>query len=193
MVASSGEEARANSRDIKSGYSGMCQKFTRVSWEVGSLYGSAIDAWNGADKKHPGDRTPPVGAPCYYRGGSYGHAVVSMGGGKIRSTDCWSGGQISEVDLNWPEVHWGYDYLGWTGDINGVDLPLGGEDEDEVKDEDIDKIATRVNKVLGDFDADGKVQNPDNKNPDYGDQRIRQIENKVDTLIDKVNKLLDKK
>ena len=129
MVAGSGQEAVANARAIKSGYSGMCQKFTRVSWEVGSLYGSAIDAWNGAKEKHPGDRTPPVGAPCYYRGGNYGHAVVSIGDGRIRSTDCYRGGQISEVPLSWPETSWGYEYLGWTGDINAVDLPLtdGGQ------------------------------------------------------------------
>lgn len=146
MVASSGDEAVHNARQIKSGYSGMCQKFTRVSWEVGSLYGSAIDAWNGADEKHSGDRTPPVGAPCYYRGGSYGHAVVYVGNGKIRSTDCPSAGQISEVDLNWPEVHWGYPYLGWTGDINEVDLPLNGKDDDDMplSDKDIQKIADAV-------------------------------------------------
>lgn len=147
MVASSGNEAVSNARAIKSGYSGMCQKFTRVSWEVGSLYGSAIDAWNGAKQKHPGDRKPPVGAPCYYRGGNYGHAVVYVGNGKIRSTDCTYAGAISEVSLSWPETAWGYTYLGWTGDINGVDLPLSKDDEDNdmpLNDEDLDKIAKRV-------------------------------------------------
>jgi hypothetical protein len=32
---------------------------------------------------------------------------------------------VSDTDLDWPVRNWGYVYLGWTGDINGVDLPLG--------------------------------------------------------------------
>jgi hypothetical protein len=62
VTAANGQEAIANGRAIGSGYSGMCQKYVRgPCWEVPSLYGSAIDAWNGADQQHPGDRTPPVG------------------------------------------------------------------------------------------------------------------------------------
>ena len=163
MVASSGNKAVSNARQIKSGYSGMCQKFTRVSWEVGSLYGSAIDAWNGAKQKHKGDRTPPVGAPCYYKGGNYGHAVIYVGDGKIRSTDCTYAGDISEVPLDWPERNWGYTYLGWTGDINGVDLPLGGGGDDDMplNQDDIDKIAKAVwNFGLAVYDTEEDEKKP---------------------------------
>lgn len=141
MVASSGAEAHSNSDKVHNYDVGMCQKYTRESWEVGSLYGSAIDAWYGAREKHPGDRNPPQGAPCYYSGGNYGHAVVfqSYGKGNIRSTDCPSSGQVNDTDLGWPERQWGYKYLGWTGDINGVDCPNltkpgsgGGGDEDDM-------------------------------------------------------------
>lgn len=134
MTASSGQQALANGRQLGSGMSGMCQAYVRdPCWRVPALYGSAWEAWQGAEQKHPGDRTPPVGAPCYYKGGNYGHAVISAGGGKVRSTDCTTTSDISEVDVGWFEAHWGYSYLGWTGDINAVDLPLGGdagEDED---------------------------------------------------------------
>lgn len=125
MTAKSGQEALANGRQLTRYDQGYCQKYVRgPCWEVGSLYGSAIEAWNGSAQKHPGDRTPPVGAPCYYKGGQYGHAVIYAGGGKIRSTDCTKPEQVSEQPLDWPERAWGYTYLGWTGDINAVDLPL---------------------------------------------------------------------
>ena len=125
MTASSSGQAVSNGHAVSRYDVGMCQKFVRDQcWRVPSLYGSAIEAWNGAREKHPGDRTPPEGAPVYYEGGQYGHAVLFCHGG-IRSTDCHSSGYVSDTDLAWPERAWGYRYLGWTGDINGVDLPLG--------------------------------------------------------------------
>lgn len=139
MVAQSGKEADDNADRVHTYDVGYCQRFTRESWEVGSLYGSAIDAWNGAKYKHPGDRNPPEGAPTYYSGGNYGHAVVSAGGGRIRSTDCPSSGQVNDEALDWPERHWGYRYLGWTGDINGVTCPNLGDDDSSGGDEDMPK------------------------------------------------------
>jgi hypothetical protein len=114
---------------------------------VPSLYGSAIDAWNGAVEKHPGDRTPPIGAPCYYSGGSYGHAVIYVGNGNVRSTDTPSSGKVGEKPLAYYESAWGYRYLGWTGDLNGIDLPLGGsgdEDDMPLSNDDVEKVADAV-------------------------------------------------
>jgi hypothetical protein len=129
VTASSAGAAVSNGHDVTSYDSGMCQKYVRDQcWRVPSLYGSAIEAWNGAREKHPGDRTPPNGAPVYYAGGQYGHAVIYCHGG-IRSTDCQSAGRVTDTDLDWPVRNWGFEYLGWTGDINGVDLPLEGEDD----------------------------------------------------------------
>lgn len=127
MTADNGTEAVANARQHTTYEPGYCQRYTREAWEVGSLYGSAQEAWNGSTQKHPGDRSPPLGAPCYWSGGShgYGHAVVFVGNGDIRSTDCQSTGKVSEVDLEWVERSWpGFKFLGWTGDINAADLPL---------------------------------------------------------------------
>lgn len=187
MVAASGEQARKNGDSVSSGYSGLCQKFVREKcWEVPALYSSAIDAWRGADKKHPDDRTPPEGAPCYYEGGQYGHAVISQGGGRIRSTDAPTGGQITDQDLDWPERAWGYRYLGWTGDLNGVDLPITGKDEDDVKPEDIEAIAKRVNQTLGDYKVDGEKREDAGPDPEQADKRLRQIENKVDKILKKL-------
>ena len=167
MTASSGPQAVQNGRAVHRYDQGYCQKYVRdPCWRVGSLYGSAIEAWNGARDKHPGDRTPPEGAPCYYRGGSYGHAVISVGGGRIRSTDCTSATYVNNANLAWPERAWGYEYLGWTGDINGVVLPLAGTPEEEddmpLTKEDIDKIAQAVwaymVPVYGDNVPEGEEQ-----------------------------------
>lgn len=134
MTAKSGAAAVANADKWTSYDVGMCLQWVRWRcWDVGSFYGSAIDAWHGARRKHPGDRNPPKGAPLFYSGGSYGHIVICRGGPRMRSTDCQSSGRVSDADLSWPEGAWGDSYLGWAEDLNGVDLPLdtGGTGEDD--------------------------------------------------------------
>ena len=72
------------------------------------------DGWKSepAKYKHPGDRNPPRGVPVSYLGGSHdnGHRAVSLGNGKIRSTDAGGRGVIATVPLDWPglgaEVRW---------------------------------------------------------------------------------------
>lgn len=150
MSAPSGGAAVANARKVTRYSPGMCQQFVRgIAWQVSALYPSAIDAWHGAKDRHPGDRRPPLGAPLYYSGGKFGHVVVCTQGGtnKMRSTDMPSSGVVGEGDIEWIERNWGYRYLGWTGDINGVSLPLG-TDEDEMKDEDFKRIRKIVNEEV---------------------------------------------
>lgn len=138
MTATGPDEAVTNGRAVTRYDQGMCQKYVRgPCWEVPSLYGSAIEAWNGAKHKHPGDRNPPKGAPTYYRGGQYGHAVLSVGGGRIRSTDCTTSTYVNDAALSWPETAWGYTYLGWTEDINGVMCPGLTEPEPEPEGDDV--------------------------------------------------------
>lgn len=131
MNAPSGEAAVANGRAVSRYDVGYCQMFVRDQcWRLPSLYGSAIEAWNGARYKHPGDRHPPIGAPCFYRGGQYGHVVIYTAGAGtavMRSTDCPTNGHVSEADLDWPSRAWNHTYLGWTEDLNGVRLPLGDD------------------------------------------------------------------
>jgi hypothetical protein len=155
-------------------------KYVRTWWEVPSLYGSAIDAWNGARDKHPGDRKPPDGAPLFFRGGNYGHIVIADPDHEgMRSTDCHSSGDVSDDDIGWTERTWGYDYLGWTGDLNGVTLPLG--DEDDMTSDDWDKLRRIVaeeveknNKHATDkvWDEPQTVTTPDGKD---AEKSMRQI------------------
>lgn len=145
MTAASGQKAADNARRIHSYDTGYCQRFVREAcWEVGSLYGSAIEAWNGARYKHKGDRNPPVGAPCFYSGGTYGHIVIWVGSNKMRSTDCTSAYDVSDADLDWPVRAWGDTYLGWTEDLNGVHLPLG---DDEMNDGDWERMEDLIRSV----------------------------------------------
>lgn len=137
MTSSSGHVALSNAREHSKYAVGYCLKFVRQeAWEIGSLYGSAIDAWYGAVHRHPGDRHPPVGAPMFYAGGKYGHIVVATDeAGQMRSTDCHSSGDVSEDTVSWPERAWGQTYLGWAEDLNGIDLPLEEEDDEMTEDD----------------------------------------------------------
>lgn len=162
MTAPSGKAAVANARAVDRYSPGYCQQYVRlVAWEVGALYGSAIDAWYGAVERHPGDRTPPLGAPMYYEGGNYGHVVINSQANteRIRGTDMPSSGVVSEDVIAWVENNWGYRYLGWTGDINGVDLPLGEKDDDEMNADDWEKLRKIVREEVWEKRLD--VDKPD--------------------------------
>lgn len=123
MTAHDAAEAVANARNYNRYDQGLCLQWVRgPCWEIGSLYGSAIEAWNASPDKHPGDRNPPFGAACFYEIGKWGHVVIRTD--RIRSTDCTSSTYVNEADLDWPEKAWNARYLGWSGSLNGVDLPL---------------------------------------------------------------------
>jgi hypothetical protein len=194
MTASGPDKAVANARSFTTYAVGYCQQFTRVSWEVGPGYGSAIEAWNGARHKHPGDRNPPPGAPTYYRGGKYGHAVVSVGGGRIRSTDCTRPGVVSENALNWPENTWNYEYLGWTEDINGVDLP-GLRPEPEPGEDGEVNLNDEIANWSPDDGSDGKmtVGQTLNQARGYSEdayQRVKTLEAQVREIGAQVDRLV---
>jgi hypothetical protein len=141
MTAPNGQAALDNARQVDNYSPGYCLKYVRAeAWRIGGLYASAIDAWHGAIKRHPGDRNAPIGAPMFYEGGQYGHIVVAVETerDRMRSTDMPYSGVVNEGDIDWPVNNWGQKYLGWTEDLNAVDLPL--ESEDEMTGEDWDKL-----------------------------------------------------
>jgi hypothetical protein len=145
VTAPSGQAALDNARQVDTYAVGYCLKYVRAeAWRIGGLYASAIDAWHGAVHRHPGDRNPPLGAPMFYSGGQYGHVVFNSKANteNMRGTDMPNNGAVSEGDLDWPVTHWGCTYLGWTEDLNSVDLPL--ESEDEMTPDDWDKLRNIV-------------------------------------------------
>jgi len=125
MPVSTGAQAVANANAYHTCRVGMCLAYVHDWLEIGSLYPSAYNAWLNTHYKHPGDRTPPKGAPVFWRGGSqgYGHIALAVGGTKIRSTDVPGAGRVSTIDLSYIERYWGQTYLGWTEDLNGIMLP----------------------------------------------------------------------
>jgi hypothetical protein len=119
--------------------SGYCLQFVRECFGVGSYYASAIDAWNGSQTQHPGDRNPPPAVPMYFTSPSqYDHVVFWAGGDEIETTfnadvRQYVGNAISRIESDF-DGH----YLGWCEDINGVTVyaPTGaGEDLDMTPDE----------------------------------------------------------
>lgn len=195
MTAASGRAAVDRANTWTSYASGMCLQWVRdKAWGVGSYYGSAIDAWNGAADKHPGDRNPPLGAPLFYRGGQYGHVVIARADDQ-RGTDCTTTGRVSAAALSWPETAWGYAYLGWTGDLNGVDLPLGTDTNPEEDDMDLtDKMDewSPADGTSKDQVTVGYTLRQARGYAEDGYQRVGKLAEEVSELRDDVRRILDK-
>lgn len=113
---------------------GTCQAWTRNKFNAPSAGdqdhdgdADAVDGWKSEPvRSRHGDRNPPRGVPVAWSGGSkgHGHRAVSLGNGKIRTTDGNGAGVVATRDLNWPEVHWGLNYLGWSDTMDGFPIPL---------------------------------------------------------------------
>jgi GH25 family lysozyme M1 (1,4-beta-N-acetylmuramidase) len=132
MVATREEAARI-AEASKTNEPGACQKWTRTLFGAPSAGdqdhdgdADAVDGWKSEPQsaRHT-DRNPPRGVPVAWSGGShgFGHRAISLGGGKIRSTDAGGSGRVATVDLSWPEQHWGLKYLGWSETIDGLPIP----------------------------------------------------------------------
>lgn len=105
-------------------YSSMCQAYcvTRAgTGAVGDYDGDgaadAQDGWKKAKAKGKvvlakdinNLKDVPAGTFCYWEGGShgYGHVAISIGNGRIQSTDAPTWGRIGQVDISWISQHWG--------------------------------------------------------------------------------------
>jgi hypothetical protein len=63
----------------------------------------------------------------YWGGGTFGHIALSVGGGKVRSTDWPDKGVVGEVSIEKLTRVWNKPYRGWSSDFAGVPIPgLGG-------------------------------------------------------------------
>lgn len=132
-------DAEATARDAEQSTSngvGMCLQWSRERAAIAALFPDAATAWRNAFRRHKGDRMPPRGAMVYWLGGSqgYGHIAVSLGGGKVRSSDANGAGRPATVELGWIEQHWGLPYAGWADNVNDVVIPgvVPGEGDEDM-------------------------------------------------------------
>lgn len=136
MVVQSGREAVANANRYKTNQPGMCLMYVRTWLGIPAGNPDAIAAWNSAKVKHVNGRDkdaqhPPKGAPVFWRNG-HGHIALAVNNDYGRSTDTPSSGQVGTREGDWWRVNWRKDYLGWTEDLNGVQIPYlkgGGTDQ----------------------------------------------------------------
>jgi hypothetical protein len=101
---------------------GYCLNFVQTMLGAPWSGPSAIWAWNHAKHKHRGDKNPPPGVPVYWSGGRYGHIAVSVGGGRVRSTDWPSRGRVGECSIDQLTRAWRKHYEGWASDIGGQNI-----------------------------------------------------------------------
>jgi hypothetical protein len=122
--------AEASTHNVPDG----CQLWTRTQFNAPSAGdqdhdgdADAVDGWKSepVSARHH-DRTPPRGVPVAWGGGSHGHGhrAISLGGGKIRTTDGAGRGVVATRNLDWPEREWGLAYLGWSETIDGHKIPV---------------------------------------------------------------------
>lgn len=101
---------------------GLCLHEVQEAFQSPHMFPDAKAQWYGADKRHPGDRTPLVGAPVCFSGGAHGHIAIYVGAGRVRSSDAGGPGVMGTVSIDWFARSWGYGYYGWIGDIAEQDI-----------------------------------------------------------------------
>jgi hypothetical protein len=112
----------------------MCQAWTRAIIGVdavgdadGDGDADAVDGWVSEPEsaRHYFDRNPPEGVPVAFSGGTngFGHRAISIGNGRLVSTDAGGTGIIAIVTIAWIEANWHMKYLGWSSTMSGKIIP----------------------------------------------------------------------
>lgn len=126
---------------------GMCLNHTWLATDIPPAGCADANACVDYVRKHGelrDSRKAPRGAWVLYRSSTYGHAALSLGDGKIASTDVNGPATTGKVPLDYPMTHWGHSYAGWT-DWYGVRFPVAeGGDDVPLTDDEIERIAKRV-------------------------------------------------
>lgn len=114
----------ARARRHTRGFSGQCLRFVVTCLDGQHRYGLPNANAAFRESKHLNTTgTPPAGVPVYFLGSKHGHVALSVGGGRIRSTDWPSRNKIGEVKISVLAETWGRRYAGWAADIAGHRIP----------------------------------------------------------------------
>jgi hypothetical protein len=106
---------------------GMCLREVRECFDVGPRADDAAEAWRDAAHKHPetDPRKIPRGVPVFWTGGSAGHGHIAIATGyrgRCFSTDIRRPGYFDQVPIEEISEKWGLQLVGWTEDLNGVQV-----------------------------------------------------------------------
>lgn len=114
----------ARARRHTKGFSGQCLHFVWRCLDGQHSYGLPdANAAFRASRHLRTTGTPPAGVPVYFLGSKHGHVALSVGGGRIRSTDWPSKNRIAEVRITELSEAWGRRYAGWAADMAGHKIP----------------------------------------------------------------------
>jgi len=109
----------------KTNVQGLCLKTCRQAWKLSAKYPSAISAWDNTPKKNKfsDPMKAPLGATHFWKGGKFGHvAIQSDKPGYVWTTDLPVKDTVGKIYYTGVNDAWGSKYLGWTTQLNGVDL-----------------------------------------------------------------------
>src|SRR6266487_6565900 len=114
-------------------WSQLCLEMVRTAWGIPTpKFRDAYAAWQGSSQQFS---TPPPGAPIYWDhiliGGTppreLGHVAVA----DFEPGWCWSidilrshPGRVDRVPIDLIRTKWGGHYLGWTSDLEGIELDM---------------------------------------------------------------------
>jgi len=111
-----------------SGWHNYCEKFVESAWGKPGRYASAISHWGVAVREkraYKGSKDAPPGAFVFWGGGQYGHTAISIGGGKVVSTDILRRGKADIVNIDTITKRWNKPYLGWADPSKNTRLRKG--------------------------------------------------------------------
>ena len=116
---------------LNTGYNGYCLAHVQDAYGAEPRYASAIDAWYGCSEPHDTSdlASAPYGAPIYFAqsGNPYGHIALHLDGDMMYTTDSSVGHPHEDSITKWIRQY-GYEPLGWSGDIENQPIPELGED-----------------------------------------------------------------
>ena len=101
-----------------SDYDHRCDHVVALAYgRSASGHASAAQHWSSmpAKYKHSGTSVPAGGLAFFsIPGSSYGHVMISIGGGEFVSNDIVAAGRLSKTTTATIESRWGGHYLGWS-------------------------------------------------------------------------------
>ncbi len=109
--------ALAQSTNNSSGWFNRCLAFVNQAWGNSVSWlgmGTALESWNAAPNKQTSG-VPPAGAVVYFSDNNPdGHAALSMGQGRIATTDFCKLGGVCITTIDALTQRWGATELGWA-------------------------------------------------------------------------------